>query len=134
MKWMNTLNFSNLSLLYWKWDNQNIKRMITFRNFIKINILCIIQKYLNGNIFFIVIIIFFSLLPLCTVTSQYQIFYKIVLLNIIFISHSLRFLTPIKLTTTIQLKYCWKCMALSTLTLTLDTREVYQYNELVCLW
>jgi hypothetical protein len=54
---MNTLNFPNLSLLYWKGDNQNMKRMITFLNFIKINILCIIQKYLNGNIVFIVIII-----------------------------------------------------------------------------
>jgi hypothetical protein len=54
---MNTLNFPNLLLLYWKGDNQNMKRMITFLNFIKINILCIIQKYLNGNIVFIVIII-----------------------------------------------------------------------------
>ena len=56
--------------------------------------------------FSIVIIIIIILLPLCTVTSQYQIFYKIVFLNIIFISHSLRCLQPIKLTAPIQLKYC----------------------------
>ena len=55
--------------------------------------------------------------------------YKIVLLNIIFISHSLTNKTDRHDATEILLK-----VALNTLTLTLDTRKVYQYTELVCLW
>ena len=56
-------------------------------------------------------------------------YYKIVHLNIIFISHSLTNKTDRHDTTEILLK-----VALNTLTPTLDTRKVYQYTELVCLW
>ena len=90
-------------------------------------------KYFNSNIFFIVIII---ISIHCFRYGQ--------LLNSIKYSSNLAFkyniyfsLTPVSYsnktdhhdTTEILLK-----VALNTITLTLDTREVYQYTELVCLW